>query len=117
MRTRIVALVAAAALLLFAYVMPGVRRQFMQKVITWDAEPSEPIALKPGIGLGMTLAPRVRVILIDGLAESTAATLPNWSALCKRGIALTEEREQALEDLAAWPSRSLTPGATLPTSP
>jgi len=89
MRTRIAALVAAAALLAFAYVMPGVRRQFMRKVITWDAEPSEPIALQPGMGLGMTPAPRVRAILIDGLAETTAATLPNWSAQCERGIALT----------------------------
>ncbi|HEY5944257.1 MAG TPA: alkaline phosphatase family protein, partial [Kofleriaceae bacterium] len=88
MRTRIAALVAAFALLAFAYVMPGVRRQFMQDVITWDAEPSEPVMLPAGIGIGMTPAQRVRVILIDGLAETTAATLPNWSALCKRGIAL-----------------------------
>ncbi|HEX5060969.1 MAG TPA: alkaline phosphatase family protein [Kofleriaceae bacterium] len=89
MRTRIAALVAAGALLAFAYVMPGERRRFMQKVITWDAEPSEAIALQPGMGLGMTPASRVRVILIDGLAETTAETLPNWSAQCKRGIALT----------------------------
>jgi hypothetical protein len=88
MRTRIAAVVAAATLLAFAYVMPGVRRHFMQDVITWDAAPSEPVALTPGFGLGMTPAPRVRVILIDGLSETTAAALPNWSALCGRGIAL-----------------------------
>jgi len=88
MRTRIAALIAGGALLAFAYVMPGARRQFMQDVISWDETPSEPVALPAGIGPGMTPAPRVRVILIDGLAESTAETLPSWSALCKRGIAL-----------------------------
>jgi hypothetical protein len=88
MRTRIVALLAAVMLLAFAYVMPGVRRYMMRSVISWDAEPSEPVMLAQGIGTGMTPAARVRVILIDGLGEPTATTLPNWSALCKRGIAL-----------------------------
>jgi hypothetical protein len=68
--------------------MPGVRRHFIRDVISWDAEPSEPVALPGGVGPGMTPAARVRVILIDGLGAPTAATLPNWSALCKRGIAL-----------------------------
>ena len=88
MRTRIAALVAAVTLLAFAYVMPGVRRYFMRNVISWDAPPSEPVALAQGVGPGMTPAARVRVILIDGLGEPTAATLPNWSSLCKRGITL-----------------------------
>ena len=88
MRTRIAAIVAAGALLAFASVMPGVRRHFMLDVITWDKAPSEPVALPWGFGPPMMPAPRVRVILIDGLAETTAATLPNWSELCKRGIAL-----------------------------
>ena len=91
MRTRIAALVAAAALLAYAYVVPGVRRRFLQDVITWDATPSEPVALSPGTGPGMTPSPRVRVVLIDGLSEATATTLPNWSALCKRGLALRVE--------------------------
>lgn len=88
MRTRIAAVIVAAALLAYAYVAPGVRRAFMRDVITWDKTPTEPVALALGNGPGMTPAPRVRVILIDGLAEATAATLPNWSGLCKRGIAL-----------------------------
>src|SRR5688500_11053710 len=88
MRTRIAALVAAGALLAYAYVIPGIRRWFIQDVLTWDAEPSEAVALAPGDGPGMTPAPRVRVILIDGLAESTAKTLPTWTALCKQGLAL-----------------------------
>jgi hypothetical protein len=89
MRTRIAAIAAAAALLAYAYVMPGVRRHWMRAVITWDAQPSEPVALPAGIGPGMTPAPRVRVILVDGLSASTAAALPAWSALCKQGITLT----------------------------
>jgi hypothetical protein len=88
MRTWIARLVAAVALLAFAFVLPGVRRYFMRSVISWDAEPTEPVALAQGVGPGMTPAPRVRVILIDGLGEEAAATLPNWSAMCKRGIAL-----------------------------
>src|SRR5512134_2126010 len=88
MRTRVIAGIAATALLVFAYVMPGIRRDFMRDVITYDAPPSEPVALARGIGPGMTPATRVRVILIDGLGEATAATLPNWSSLCKRGISL-----------------------------
>ena len=88
MRTWIAALVAAVALLAFAYVMPGVRRQFMRDVISWDAEPTDPVAHPAGVGPGMTPAARVRVILIDGLGEPTATTLPTWSSLCKRGIAL-----------------------------
>jgi hypothetical protein len=88
MRTRIAAFAAAAALLAYAYVVPGVRRWFLQDVITWDAAPTDTVLLPPGIGPGMTPAPRVRVILIDGLGETAAAALPSWSALCKRGISL-----------------------------
>lgn len=86
---RIAALVAAAALLAYAYITPGVRRQFLRDVISWDAKPSDPIALSLGKGGGgMTPAPRVRVILIDGLSAQTAATLANWSSSCSRGLAL-----------------------------
>ena len=88
MRTRIAALLAVAALLAFSYAMPGVRRAFMHAVITWDAVPTEPVALSPGDGPGLAPAPRVRVILIDGLGEATAKTLPSLSALCKQGLAL-----------------------------
>jgi hypothetical protein len=89
MRTRLAALLAAAALLALAYVMPGVRRAFMRAVITWDAAPREPVALTAGNGPALPVAPRVRVILIDGLSEATAKTLPTWSALCKRGLAMS----------------------------
>ena len=48
----------------------------------------EPVALPTGAGPGLTQAPRVRVILIDGLSASTAATLATWSSLCKSGLDL-----------------------------
>lgn len=88
MRTRIVAIVAACALLALAYVAPGLRRRFIQDIISWDAPPSEPAQLPKLEGPGLTPAARVRVILIDGLSERMAATLPTWSSLCKRGITL-----------------------------
>jgi hypothetical protein len=88
MRTRIVAIVVAVALLACAYVLPGVRRMFMRDVITWDQAPSEPVVLRGGNGKGLEPVPLVRVVLIDGLSETTAAALPNWSTLCKRGLAL-----------------------------
>jgi hypothetical protein len=88
MGTRIAALVAAAALCAYAYVVPGVRRWFIQDVISWDAPAGDPVPLATGEGPGMTAAARVRVILVDGLSEPVAETLPTWSSLCKRGLAL-----------------------------
>jgi hypothetical protein len=89
MRTRIAALVVAGVLLAFAGVAPGVRRSFLRDVITWDAPPRAPVKLPGGTGPGLTPAGRVRVVLIDGLSASTAARLPTWTALCKRGLSLT----------------------------
>ena len=89
MRARL-ALAAATALLAFAFVAPGLRRHFIRAVVTWDAEPREPVAL-PAVLVGVPLQPwpRVRVILIDGLSASTAQTLTTWSSLCRRGLDLT----------------------------
>jgi hypothetical protein len=89
MRSQLAALIVACVLLLFAAATPTVRRWFIQDVVTWDAPPSTPAALPHGTGPGMTAAGRVRVVLIDGLGAKTAATLPTWSSLCKRGVALT----------------------------
>jgi hypothetical protein len=58
-------------------------------VTTWDAEPSDPVPLPTEPGPGLAPADRVRVVLIDGLAADTAATLPALAALCARGVALT----------------------------
>ena len=88
MRARILALAAVVALLAYAYVAPGVRRELIRDVITWDAVPSEPVELRGGPGVGLPSTARTRVVLIDGLSASTARTLPNWTALCKTGLAL-----------------------------
>jgi hypothetical protein len=82
--------IAVAALLLaIAWVLPGVRHRLIEDVTTWDAPASEPAVLPAGQGPGLTPVGRVRVVLIDGLAADTAATLPAWSALCQRGVAMT----------------------------
>jgi hypothetical protein len=87
-RQRIAAVVVVVLLAAYAYVAPGVRRHFIYDVITWDTAPEEPVELPQGIGVGLPPAPRTRVVLIDGLSESTAHTLGTWSTLCKRGLDL-----------------------------
>jgi hypothetical protein len=89
MRSRIAALALACALLAFAGIAPGVRRHLIDDIITWDAPARPPVKLPKGTGPGLAPAGRVRVVLIDGLGASTAARLPTWSALCKRGLSLT----------------------------
>jgi hypothetical protein len=83
------AIAIAAVLFAVAYVLPGVRHRLIAAVTSWDASPSEPARLPPADGPALSAAPRVRVILIDGLAAETARTLPAWSATCQRGVALT----------------------------
>jgi len=81
--------IVAGAMLVAAYVLPGVRHRLLSDVTTWDAPPSPPARLPTGTGPGLPPSPRVRVILVDGLAAETARALPTWSALCKRGVTLT----------------------------
>ena len=88
MRARIVAVVAAAMLLAFALIAPHIRRLVIRAATTYDAIPGEPAPLPIGQGPGLAPAPRVRVVLIDGLSADTASTMPAWSALCKRGVSL-----------------------------
>ena len=81
----------AVVVVLFAaaWALPHVRHVFIDDATTWDAAPSPPARLPKRTGPGLTPAPRVRAVLIDGLSAQTAATLPTWSALCKRGMTLT----------------------------
>ncbi|HUS30645.1 MAG TPA: alkaline phosphatase family protein [Kofleriaceae bacterium] len=87
-RQRIVAVIVVVLLGAYAYGAPGLRRQFMRAVIRWDAVREPAVELPQGMGMDMSAAPRVRVVLIDGLSESTAQTLGTWSTLCKSGIDL-----------------------------
>ena len=86
MRARIT---VAVILLAVAWLLPHVRHRLITDVTTYDAPPGEPAVLPAGTGPGMTPAPRVRVVLVDGLAADTARTLPGWTALCARGVSVT----------------------------
>ena len=82
-------LVALVLLGTIAFALPLLRHALIRDVVTWDARPSEPALLPGGDGPGLAPAPRVRVVLIDGLAAPVAHAMPAWSALCARGIRLT----------------------------
>jgi hypothetical protein len=75
-------------LLIVGFGLTRVRPNFIQGFFT-DGRPGE--APRGWISTGdeapgLDRVDRVRVLLIDGLGESTAATLPELSALCARGI-------------------------------
>jgi hypothetical protein len=82
-------LVVAAALLVLAWGLPHVRHRLIADVTTWDSPPEDPAQLPVGDGPGLPQAPRVRVLLIDGLSASVARTLPGWNAQCGRGVKMT----------------------------
>jgi hypothetical protein len=82
-------LAVAGLLLAIAWLLAGFRHRFLRDVTTWDATPGEPAPLPGGQGPPLAPAARVRVVLIDGLASDTAATLATFSALCARGVAMT----------------------------
>jgi hypothetical protein len=90
-RYRIAALVVAAALLAFAWWLPGVRRSLVRAIVTYDAVPSEPAPLPVGTGPGLAQVPRTRVVLIDGLTKAVAAKLPAWQSVCARGVTMNVE--------------------------
>ncbi len=75
--------------LLAAVAFHGGRRAFIR---AWfrDGPPGPAPRLAPAPAEDPVRSPadRVRVVLIDGLSESVAATLPAMGALCARGIAL-----------------------------
>lgn len=87
LRYRLTLAIVICALSALAYVLPQLRRDLIKDVITWDAPKSEPAPMPAGTGAGLAPA-RTRVILIDGLTEEVAKTLPAWTAVCKRGVTL-----------------------------
>jgi hypothetical protein len=89
MKHRIIAVAVAVALLALAWLLPGARHRLIADVTTWDAPPEEPAPLPLGEGPGLQPAARVRVLLIDGLTQEVAATLPAWGEQCKRGVTMT----------------------------
>ncbi|HEU0030013.1 MAG TPA: hypothetical protein VFQ53_05225 [Kofleriaceae bacterium] len=89
MRASIVGGVVIAALVAIALVLPGLRRELIEDVTWWDAEPTDPATLPPATGPGLVPAAHTRVVLIDGLGENVAALLPAWQSVCHRGLAMT----------------------------
>jgi Type I phosphodiesterase / nucleotide pyrophosphatase len=85
---RVGAGVIVVVLAAVAWLLPGVRRELMYAVSRWDARPTDPAPLPAGSGPGLPPAPHTRVILIDGLTEEVARTMPAWSAECARGVTL-----------------------------
>ena len=77
------------ALLVIAWVAPRARHRWIHAITTYDAVPTEAVTLPIGTGSVLPAAEHVRVILVDGLSASVAATLPNWRAVCERGTQLT----------------------------
>lgn len=89
LRYRITLAIVVVALSVLAWFLPQLRRELIADIVTWDAPPTEPAPMPAGTAPGLQPAARTRVVLIDGLGADVAATLPAWSALCKRGVTLT----------------------------
>ncbi|MGN6104312.1 MAG: hypothetical protein ACTHU0_04350, partial [Kofleriaceae bacterium] len=87
-KARLAAVAVAAALAVVAWFLPQLRRELIHDIVRSDAAPSDPAPLPGGTGPGLLPSPRTRVVLIDGLSAEVAATLPVWSATCKRGVTL-----------------------------
>ncbi len=88
LRYRLTLAISILALSVIAWFLPQLRRALIHDVVTWDARTSDPAPLPAGTGPGLAPVARTRVILVDGLAESVAKTLPAWTATCKRGVTL-----------------------------
>jgi arylsulfatase A-like enzyme len=85
---RIAAGAVVVALAALAWRLPILRRELIYAVTRYDARPSDPAPLPAGNGPGLPSAPRTRVVVIDGLTEDVARTMPAWTAVCERGITL-----------------------------
>lgn len=87
-RYRITLAACIVVLSAIAWFLPRLRRDLVQDIITWDAPTSEPAPLPAGNGPGLEPVAHTRVVMIDGLTEDVAKTLPSWTQLCKRGVTL-----------------------------
>ena len=88
LRYRITLAIVIVVLSGIAWFLPQLRRDLLKDIITWDAPTSEPAPLPAANGPGLAPVARTRVVLIDGLTEDVAKTLPAWTALCRRGVTL-----------------------------
>lgn len=89
--------VIVAVALWFAYRAIGdLRRTFIASpnaaALVNDAAPAPAPRFVHPPGAGLTPVPPgapVRVVLVDGAGDTTARTMPHWSALCARGLDLS----------------------------
>jgi hypothetical protein len=88
LRYRLTLAACIVALSAVAWFLPKLRRDLIHDITTWDAPTTDPAPLPAGNGPGLAPVAHTRVILVDGLTEDVAKTLPNWTALCKRGVTL-----------------------------
>lgn len=86
---RIASFLVAVVLLAYAWGAPKLRHRFIQDIVTYDAEPADPVELPKLTGAGLAQVQRTRVILIDGLSAQTAQSLTTWAALCNQGVQTT----------------------------
>src|SRR5687767_11779635 len=83
----------AAALLAAAFALFSARKRFIADFFPRGpgGAPKPALALPPEAGraaAGLTPAPLVRVVLLDGVDRDTADVLPAYKALCARGLPL-----------------------------
>ncbi|HEY3807204.1 MAG TPA: alkaline phosphatase family protein [Kofleriaceae bacterium] len=87
-----IAAVLAVVLLAVAWALPHVRHRVIH-AITYDDGTPGPSVRFPDVKRTPAMQPlvpadRVRVVLVDGLAEANTRDLPAWRELCDRGLAL-----------------------------
>ncbi len=68
------------------YVLGDFRRDVIAAVVGNDAAPAAGPRFPQAEGAGLTPAPYVRVVLVDGAGADTARTMPAWNAVCARGL-------------------------------
>lgn len=82
----------AAVLVAVAVAVAQYRRAFIQTFFVLGTDKAPPPALaRPAAGTEVPALPpaaRVRAVLIDGVDRETAARMPNYGALCARGLDL-----------------------------
>lgn len=81
----------AALIALVAWWLPDVRKALVRAVVRHDAVPAQaapPLPPAPAGAAGLAPAPRVRVILVDGVNAADARRMAAWDQLCARGLDL-----------------------------
>jgi len=102
--------VVGLALVALLWPLAELRQAAIDAIVRNDAPPGAGPDLPQRPGTGLSVAPQVRVVLIDGAGASTARTMPIWSALCDRGLDLAVDvgfpTVSLPVELALWSGRT-----------